>query len=76
MTRLLFALALAGVSAAAAARARLRATQLFRGHTANDFAALPPGCYAAATGCGRSSRRGVGNRAVRAIGTLTAVQRW
>jgi hypothetical protein len=41
----------AGLTAAAAGCAEFRAARLIAGHTANDFAALPPGAYATSAGC-------------------------
>lgn len=41
-----------GLSDAARACANYRAATLNTGHTANDFAALAPGVYASAAGCG------------------------
>ena len=40
-----------GLTAAAEAAARFRAARLLAGHTANDFAFLPPGTSATAAGC-------------------------
>jgi hypothetical protein len=39
------------LTAAAAGCAEFRATRLIAGHTANDFAALPPGTQASSAGC-------------------------
>jgi hypothetical protein len=41
----------ASLTSAATACAEFRAARLIAGHTANDFAALPPGTVAAASGC-------------------------
>lgn len=41
-----------GLSQAARTIAVIRANGLIRGHTANDFAGLPPGSSASAAGCG------------------------
>jgi hypothetical protein len=41
----------ANLTAAATACAEFRAARLIAGHTANDFAALPPGTAASAAGC-------------------------
>lgn len=41
----------ANLAAAATVCAEFRAARLIAGHTANDYAALPPGASAAATGC-------------------------
>ena len=41
----------ANLTSAATACAELRADRLITGHTANDFAALPPGTSATAAGC-------------------------
>ena len=41
----------ANLTSAAAACAEFRAARQIAGHTANDFAALPPGTWAAAAGC-------------------------
>jgi hypothetical protein len=41
----------AQLTAAAAAGAEFRAARLIAGHTANDFAALPPGASATSSGC-------------------------
>ncbi len=41
----------ANLTAAAAACAEYRAARLIAGHTANDFAAVPPGSWAASSGC-------------------------
>jgi hypothetical protein len=41
-----------GLAQAARTCAELRAQYLLAGHTANDFAALPPGSTASAAGCG------------------------
>ena len=41
----------AGLTAAALGAARHRAASLCQGHTANDFAFLPPGSHASAAGC-------------------------
>ena len=41
----------ASLTSAATACAEFRAARLIAGHTANDFAALPPGGWATASGC-------------------------
>jgi hypothetical protein len=41
----------ASLTSAATACAEFRAARLIAGHTANDFAALPPGAHASAAGC-------------------------
>jgi len=41
----------AGLTAAAAACAGFRAARLIEGHTSNDFAAVPAGTFASASGC-------------------------
>jgi len=40
-----------GLTAAAQSAAAFRANRLIAGHTANDFTALPDGCWARAAGC-------------------------
>lgn len=40
-----------GLARAAAGCAEYRASRLMEGHTPNDFAALPPGVHARASGC-------------------------